>query len=306
MEYTELASGLEFPEGPIAMADGSVLLVEIARGTLTRVTASGEVSVVAETGGGPNGAALGPDGRCWITNNGGFRWNRAGGRIMPAGTPDDYAGGSIQAVDLETGEVETVYTECDGMRLKGPNDIVMDGEGGFWFSDLGKNREYDRDLGAVYYASADGSRISRQAFPVAGGANGIGLSPDGRRVYAAETPTGRLFGWDVAETGRLADPNAAAGFNAFIAGAAGMTMFDSLAVEQSGKVCVASIGAGGVTVIDPATGEVEHVAVGDDPLTTNICFGGADMQTAYITLSTTGRLISCRWPRPGLRLHHQD
>ena len=59
-----------------------------------------------------------------------------------------------------------------------------------------------------------------------------------------------------------------------------------------------------MTVIDPDTGAVEHVAVGDDPLTTNICFGGLDMQTAYITLSTTGRLISCRWPRPGLRLNY--
>ncbi len=304
MQITELASGLEFPEGPIALEDGTVLLVEIARGTLTRVAPDGAVSVVAETGGGPNGAALGPDGHVWITNNGGFKWDRSGGRIMPAGTPDDYSGGSIQRVDLDSGAVETVYTECDGIPLKGPNDIVFDGQGGFWFSDLGKNREFDRDLGAVYYARADGSHISRQVFPVMGGANGIGLSPDGSVVYAAETPTGRLFGWQVAEPGQLADDRAAAGFNAYIAGAAGFTMFDSLAVEESGRVCVASIGAGGVTVIDPATREVEHVAVGDDPLTTNICFGGADMRTAYLTLSTTGRLVSCRWPRPGLRLAH--
>ena len=62
---------------------------------------------------------------------------------------------------------------------------------------------------------------------------------------------------------------------------------------------MATIGPGGVTVIDPESGEVEHVAVGDDPLTTNICFGGADMQTAYITLSTTGRLISCRLAASG-------
>jgi len=57
-------------------------------------------------------------------------------------------------------------------------------------------------------------------------------------------------------------------------------------------------------VSDPDTREVEHVAVRDDPLTTHICFGGADMRTAYITLSTTGRLVSCQWPRPGLRLNY--
>ena len=305
MEFTELASGLEFPAGPIAMDDGSVILVEIARQTLTRVSADGEVSLIAETGGGPNGAALGPDGHVWITNNGGFAWNRSGGRVMPAGQAADYAGGSIQRVNLESGAVETVYTECDGISLKGPNDIVFDDHGGFWFSDLGKNREFDRDLGALYYAKADGSAISRQAFPIPGGANGVGLSPDGSHVYIAETPTGRLFGWEIEEPGQLAGGPQVAGFNAFIANASGYTMFDSLAVEESGRVCVATIGPGGVTVIDPTDGSVEHVAVGDDPLTTNICFGGSDMQTAYITLSTTGRLISCRWPRPGLRLHHQ-
>ena len=305
MDFVELASGLEFPEGPIAMDDGSVLLTEIARQTLSRVTADGQVDVIAETGGGPNGAALGPDGHVWITNNGGFEWDRSGGRLLPAGQAADYTSGSIQRVNIESGAVETVYTECDGIPLKGPNDIVFDSAGGFWFSDLGKNREYDRDLGALYYARADGSQISRAVFPIPGGANGVGLSPDERRVYIAETPTGRLFGWQIAEPGVLAQDNAAAGFHAFIANAGGYTLFDSLAVEQSGRVCVATIGPGGVTVIDPDSGQVEHVAVGDDPLTTNICFGGADMRTAHITLSTTGRLIACQWPRPGLRLSYQ-
>ncbi len=304
MEFRELASGLQFPEGPIAMDDGSVILTEIARPTLSRVTPDGRVSVIADTGGGPNGAALGPDGHVWITNNGGFRWNRSGGRILPGPQPDDYAGGSIQRVNLETGAVETVYTECDGIPLKGPNDIVFDAHGGFWFSDLGKNREFDRDLGALYYAKADGSQISRAVFPIPGGANGVGLSPNGDHVYIAETPTGRLFGWEIAEPGVLAADNAVAGFHAFIANAGGYTLFDSLAVEENGNVCVATIGPGGITVINPESGEVEHVAVGDDPLTTNICFGGADMRTAYITLSTTGRLIACDWPRPGLRLNY--
>src|SRR6185312_1158196 len=66
----EIATGLRFPEGPIAMPDGSVLLVEIERQTLSRVTPDGKVTVVATTGGGPNGAAIGPDGKCYICNNG--------------------------------------------------------------------------------------------------------------------------------------------------------------------------------------------------------------------------------------------
>ena len=62
-EIREITDGLEFPEGPIAMDDGSVILTEIKRGTLTRVKPDGTKEVVVETGGGPNGAAVGPDGK---------------------------------------------------------------------------------------------------------------------------------------------------------------------------------------------------------------------------------------------------
>jgi gluconolactonase len=72
--FRELASGLQFPEGPIAMPDGSVILVEIRRQTLTRVTPSGQVEIIAKLGGGRNGAAMGPDGRIYVTNNGGLDW----------------------------------------------------------------------------------------------------------------------------------------------------------------------------------------------------------------------------------------
>ena len=115
---TVVAEGLRFPEGPVALPDGSVLVVEIARQTLSRVRPDGTVEVVAETGGGPNGAAFGPDGRVWICNNGGFEWRQRDGRDVPGPQPADYTGGSIQAVDLDTGVVETIYTHCgeDGLR----------------------------------------------------------------------------------------------------------------------------------------------------------------------------------------------
>lgn len=81
---TEMASGLRFPEGPIAMPDGSIVLVEVERQTLSRVRPNGEVSVIAELGGGPNGAAIGPDGRCYVCNNGGFEWHRRGAGLRTA------------------------------------------------------------------------------------------------------------------------------------------------------------------------------------------------------------------------------
>ena len=154
-----IASGLRFPEGPVWTSDGSVLLVEIERKTLTRVCPDGRVEVVAQMDGGPNGAAVGPDGRIYITNNGGFGWIREGNTLRTGLQPPDYQGGSIDVVDPKTGRIERLYDSCDGRRLVGPNDLVFDTHGGFWFGDLGKRRAHDMDLGGVYYAKADGSRI---------------------------------------------------------------------------------------------------------------------------------------------------
>src|SRR5213080_3073722 len=124
-ELREVASGLRFPEGPIAMNDGSVIVVEIKSGTLARVAPDGTVTQVAKTGGGPNGAAVGPDGKVYVCNNGGFEWSEFDGMAIPGPQPSDYIGARIQRVDLETGTVEDVYTECDGNPLRGPNDIVF-------------------------------------------------------------------------------------------------------------------------------------------------------------------------------------
>jgi gluconolactonase len=305
LEGTQLvASGLAFPEGPVAMADGSVILVEIKRGTLTKVDPDGKVSVVAELGGGPNGAAIGPDGAMYVCNNGGFSWHEVMGFTLPGNQPDDYSGGRIERVDLATGEVTVLYRECDGNGLRGPNDIVFDDAGGFWFTDHGKIRARDRDQGGVYYAKADGSSITEAIYPV-DSPNGIGLSPDGAWLYYAETYTGRVFRREITGPGQVAaagamDPSV------LLVGLPGAMFLDSLAVDSAGNVCVGTLGLQpGITVIAP-DGSWELVsppAEYFDPLITNICFGGPDLTTAYWTLSGTGRLIAGTWPRPGLRLH---
>lgn len=299
--YCQMTEGLRFPEGPIALQDGSVLLVEIAAGRLSRVTPRGDVETVAETGGGPNGAAIGPDGACYVCNNGGLAWAESRGMLIPRGTPDDYAGGSIQRVELDTGAVETLYTRCGDSALRGPNDIVFDGSGGFWFTDFGKAGPRGEDLAAVYYALPDGSRIERALFPLHH-ANGIGLSPDERTLYVAETWTGRVYRYPVEAPGRLACGAEPVNPERLLHGAPGLQLFDSLAVDAAGNVCVATLINGGITVIAPDTGHATHIPL-DDPYTTNICFGGEDLRTAFVTLSGTGRLISFDWPGPGLALN---
>ncbi|MGZ3376500.1 MAG: SMP-30/gluconolactonase/LRE family protein [Phenylobacterium sp.] len=300
MDYELVTEGLEFPEGPIAMADGSIILTEIKGQRLTRVTPDGKKETVVETGGGPNGAAIGPDGAIWITNNGGsFEWIDNQGLTIPGPTPAGHTGGSLQRYDLKTGKLEVVYDACDGRRLIGPNDLVFDKQGGVWFTDHGCSTPEGRKFGGLYYARTDGSHISRQRDHLIS-PNGVGLSPDETVVYAADTQLGRLWAFDIAEPGVLApSPGFAPG--RVICNLPDYQLLDSLAVEAGGKVCVATIINGGITAFDP-DGSIEHFAF-PDLICTNICFGGADMRDAWITASSTGKLFKARWPRPGLKLN---
>lgn len=285
------------------MPDGSVVLVEIERQTLSQVYPDGVVSVLAELGGGPNGAAIGPDGRCYVCNNGGFEWQRRGDTVLPGLQNASYQGGSIQAVDLTTGAVETLYTHTDQGPLRGPNDLVFDAHGGFWFTDFGKIRQRDMDRGVVCYARADGSGC-QEVIRALLTPNGIGLSPDGSRLYVAETIPGRLWWWEITAPGQVRlERTGAINRGHLLVGLPGYQELDSLAVDSAGYVCVATLHHGGITVIAPDGQSVEHVPM-PDPMTTNICFGGTDLRTAYITLSQTGRLVTLLWPRPGLALHY--
>jgi gluconolactonase len=297
---------LRFPEGPIAMPDGSVVLVEIERRTLSRVTPDGRVLVVAALGGGPNGAAIGPGAKVYVTNNGGFNWVERRGRLFPTTQPADYAGGSIQVVDPETGAFDTVYDACDGRRLRGPNDLVFDGAGGFWFTDHGKTREREVDRGGVYYAKADGSMIREAIFPL-DRPNGIGLAPDGRTLYVVETPTARCWAFPLAAPGEIAGAKGVirGDRGTCLVGLGGHQMFDSLAVDADGHVCVATPVTGAVTDIWPDGSRVDQYLL-PDPIVTNVCFGGRERRTAFATLSLGGTLVSFPWPRPGLPLHHLD
>ncbi len=308
LEFEVVTSGLRFPEGPIAMPDGSVILVEMFGPRITRVHPDGSKETIAEIEGGPNGLAVGPDGALYLCNNGGcFTPVEIGDFMFPGGfDPARYIGGRIQRVDIASGTVTDLYTECNGRPLRAPNDIVFDAEGGMWITDHGIRDGEARtsDLTSIYYAKADGSSIIEVVHPVEG-PNGIGLSPDGTHVYWAETHNGRVMQRVVTGPGAV---EAAAPLDTSIclAGLPGYQLLDSLAVDGEGNVCVATLVNGGITVISPDGSKVEHFATGD-PMTTNICFGDGDgsgeYRTAFVTLSASGKLAKGRWPYRGLRLN---
>lgn len=293
----EVARGLRFPEGPVTLADGSVLLVEIARGVLTQISSQGEVRTVARTGGGPNGCAIGPDGAAYIANNGGLAFREADGRLAVSGVPDDYAGGSIQRVDLETGACTTLYRAASGRRLSGPNDLVFDGLGGFWFTDTGKLWPRSRDNGGLYWAAVDGSEIREVAYPLLS-PNGIALSPDRRTLYLVLSPQRQIVAYDIEGPGRLASVDGRPVARA-VASLGGAGLLDGLAVEAGGPLVVAAVLRGALLVLSPAGELIDTVPV-PDLLPTAVAFGGPDMRTLYVTLANTGRLVALDWPRPGL------
>jgi len=300
-----IAGDFWFPEGPVWLGDGSLLVVEIRRQTLTRVWLDGRKEIVAQLGGGPNGAAMGPDGFCYVCNNGGFRFEQRGDKWVNVGTADGYVSGRIERVNIATGEFSTIYDCADRGILRGPNDLVFDAHGGFYFTDLGKTRPHDLDRGCVYYARADGSAIHALIFPISK-PNGIGLSPDGKTLYVAETETARLWAWDLAAPGKLAGSTRPSDHSPHGGHLVHMSpvyaRFDSLAVQADGRICVATLDRGCITVCPADGGAATQVPVPGDNYVTNICFGGPELRTAYITQSVTGRLVEMPWASPGLPL----
>lgn len=301
-----LAAGLGFPEGPIALDDASVLFVEVAAGSLSRVAPDGDVVRVATLGGGPNGAAIGPDGAVYVCNNGGlgFTVSPRRGWLFPGHAANDHRGGSIQRVDLGSGEVSTLYEAAAGHRLRAPNDLVFDGDGGFWFTDHGTVRGRARDLGGLYWARPDGTEI-REVVHGLETPNGVGLSPDGRRLYVAETLTRSIWSWDVIGPGELdIAPQRARAGAAFVYALGDERVFDSLAIDDRGNVCVGALGrSAGIAVVSPA-GELLNVHDMPDPFPTNLCFRSSG-QSVIVTLSATGQILELPWDTGGAPLAYR-
>jgi gluconolactonase len=263
------------------MGDGSVIVVESFGGRITRCW-KGRKETVCQIGDGPNGGAIGPDGALYVCNNGGV------GRDYFARTDRI---GRIERVDLQTGRFERLYDGCAGEPLSAPNDLVFDLDGNLWFTDFGRLETKGKQFGGLYCARPDGSAITRIK-DRATSYNGVGLSPDMTTVYVADTIEARVYAFErkiAQQTPR------------FVATVPGKVALDSLAITAGGNICVATIGdQGGISTVTPDS-KVSFTRT-DDPITTNIAFGGPEMRDAWITCSGNGLLIKVRWPETGLRL----
>ena len=241
----------------------------------------------------------------------------------------DAAAGSIWKVNLKTGDAKEVHGPSKGDSLIAPDDIVFDAhgpEGSFWFTDCGYQNDKIVRKGGVYAGHVNGQPPVKVAdIP---SANGIGFSKDGKVLYVADTLFGRLWQLQIdsfrnpdgsidrnAHTRRVVQDNPAWPFpGKTVMALPGPYWLDSLKVEDSGRVCMGTLLRGGITVFNPDDGSVDFLPVGGmapnmepgDPFTSNLCFGGKDMKTVWITASATGRIYKGQWPRAGLKLAYND
>jgi len=296
MNETILATGLEFPEGPVCDRDGTVYVVEIGGGRLRKIDPNGATSIFAQPGGGPNGAARGPDGALYVTNNGGFAWEKG----RPVGPATDYETARIERIDAN-GNVKRLYDNCDGVGLSAINDLVFDEGGNFYFTDpIHRDPQRPERIGSrtyrqghVYYASPDGKMIRRVATNLQH-PNGIGLSPDGKTLLVAETFAADLLAFPILAPGELGEQRL---FGKLPEG----YYPDGFCLDEEGYVLVCGPLGGGIVVFDP-TGQVVEVIASADKMITNVAFGGPTHTTLYITESGLGRVVSREWSRKGLVL----
>ena len=205
---------------------------------------------------------------------------------------------TCSACDPKTGETTLLYKEVNGHPLSAPNDLVFDKEGGFYFTDLGKRYPRHRDNGGVYYALPDGSKVVEIAYPILS-PNGCGLSPDGKTLYVADTEGARLWAFEVQGPGKLKPKSEFAPHSGqCIAGLSGNARFDSLKVMASGNITDRNA-QHRLCHRDLPGRQIVRAVKMPDVYPTNICFGGADMRTAYITLSDKATWASCSGPSRG-------
>ncbi len=276
-----IATGLRFPEGPAIDRDGHLYVVELAGGRIARIRADGSREVFAEPGGGPNGSQFGPDGRLYVANCGGFRAEEPG-RIETI-SPD--------------GSIETLLTEVDGEPLHRPNDLGFDPDGNLYFSDpvwpTLDATAADAPPGHVVFCDTAGQarRVHTGfAFP-----NGVAVTPDGDRLIVCETGRGLLHAFEIRAPGELGPPRVFCDL-----GPRGQP--DGFAFDAEGFLLVCGHRTGRIHVFPPEGGEaIEHLSF-EDPAVTNVCFGGPDHRTLYVTESGLGRVVSQEWTRPGFVL----
>lgn len=267
MRRTVLAEGLGFPEGPVWLGPERVAFTEI-RGQCVSLYDHGRFTRVAKTGGGANGATLGPDGALYVANNGGLSLGHDG-----RWSASELIAGRIQRVTLD-GKVEDVAVDLPGAPPNRPNDLCFGRDGLLYYTDPHNWEDLaNLGLGRLARTTLDG-RVELvaeiPAFP-----NGLAFGPDDR-LYVAQSLTQKIL---------VIDP--VPGATPVIHGTLPSGFPDGFCFDATGRLYVAG-SLGDVLVVfepDGSVGQVIEMGEGSEP--TNCCLGDGML---YVTLAGSGRL----------------
>jgi gluconolactonase len=249
----KLAGGFKFTEGPATDADGNVYFTDQPNDRILKWGTDGKLSTFLEPSGRSNGLCFDKEGRLWACAD---------------------EKNELWRIDMKTKEKTVVVKDYDGKLLNGPNDVWVRPDGGAYFTDPFYKRAYwkrggrEQDVQAVYYVAPDGkvTRVDAECKQP----NGLVGTPDGKTLYVADIGARRTYAYDVQADGSLKNRRLFCE-----QGSDGMTLDEAGNVYLTGK---------GVTVFDKDGKKIDQIDI-PEPWTANVCFGGKDMKTLFVTAS---------------------
>ena len=251
----KLAGGFKFTEGPAPDADGNVYFTDQPNDRIHVWATDGKLSTFMEPCGRSNGLCFDKDGKLWAC-------------------ADDK--NELWKIDVKTKEKTVVVKDHGGKLLNAPNDVWVSPTGFAYFTDPFYKRDYwkrsgkpEQDKQCVYVVSPDGklARVDDECKQP----NGIIGTPDGKTLYVADIGDRKTFAYDIQADGGLKNRRKFCDL-----GSDGMTL------DEKGNVYLTG---NGVTVFDPSGKKVRQIDV-PERWTANVCFGGKDMKTLFITAGT--------------------
>ncbi|UCG58182.1 MAG: SMP-30/gluconolactonase/LRE family protein [Phycisphaerales bacterium] len=260
-QVQKLTGGFQFTEGPAADAKGNVYFTDIPNNRIHKWSLDGQLSTFRESSGGSNGLYFDKDGNLLACEGGGRR---------------------LVSIDAQ-GKVTSLADKYQGKRFNSLNDLWIDRKGGIYFTDprYGQRDGMEQDGEHVYYLSPDRKNVTRVVDDMVR-PNGVIGTRDGKLLYIADHGGNKTFVYKINKDGTLSDKKLFAP-----EGSDGMT------IDNRGNIYLTT---SAVAVYNKKGEKIETIEVPEGPA--NVCFGGKDKKTLFITARTS--LYSVRMRVKGL------
>ena len=251
----KLAEGFKFTEGPAADVKGNVYFTDQPNDRIMMWSTEGKLTEFMKPAGRSNGLCFGPDGKLWACAD---------------------EKNELWTIDVATKKHTVVVKDYRGKLLNGPNDVWVRPDGGVYFTDPFYKRDYwkrgpkEQDTQGVYFVTPDSKGIVRVADDLKQ-PNGVIGTPDGKTLYVADIGDRKTYSYAIQKEGTLADKKPFCEMGS-----------DGMTIDEKGNIYLTGRG---VTVFDKDGKKVSQIDV-PEGWTANVCFGGADMKTLFITAST--------------------